>query len=94
MKFHKKKNIVVTQPRRIAATSVAARVAYERNEELGQGVVGYMVQLDSAFNYANTRLSFVTTGVCLRFLESDPNLEKISHLVIDEVLFFCFFFFL
>lgn len=53
-------SIIVTQPRRIAATGLAARVAAERGEELG-GVVGYSVRLDSNTS-ARTRLLFCTTG--------------------------------
>jgi ATP-dependent RNA helicase A len=41
-------NIIVTQPRRISAVSVAERLAYERNEELGQ-TAGYAVRFDSVF---------------------------------------------
>jgi HrpA-like RNA helicase len=53
-------SIIVTQPRRIAATGLAARVAAERGEELG-GVVGYSVRLDNKTS-AHTRLLFCTTG--------------------------------
>ena len=59
-------NIIVTQPRRIAAISLAERVAAERCEAVG-GVVGYNVRLESASS-ADTRLLFVTTGVLLRRL--------------------------
>jgi HrpA-like RNA helicase len=53
-------NIIVTQPRRIAATGLASRVASERGEDLG-GVVGYSVRLDSKTS-ARTRLLFCTMG--------------------------------
>lgn len=53
-------NIVCTQPRRISAVGLAARVAAERGEKCGE-VVGYSVRLDSKQS-ARTRLLFCTTG--------------------------------
>lgn len=55
-------NIVCTQPRRVAAVSVAKRVAWERDEKLGD-MVGYQVRLD-AKRSRNTRVLFCTTGEC------------------------------
>lgn len=80
-------SIVCTQPRRIAAISVADRVSEERGEA-GPGkkgaLVGYSVRFDSATN-TTTRLEFCTTGILLRRLSSDPALLKLSHVVVDEV---------
>jgi len=77
--------IVVAQPRRLAATGVATRVAIERGEPRpGVGSVGYSVRGDSK-NCASTRLIFCTTGVLLRQLQSQGALENISHIIIDEV---------
>ncbi|CAN8061438.1 unnamed protein product [Agarophyton chilense] len=76
-------SIVCTQPRRIAAMSVAERVASERCEAVGESV-GYQVKLNSRRS-AKTRLVFCTTGVLLRRLQSDPLLQSISHVIIDEV---------
>lgn len=80
-------NIVCTQPRRIAAISVAERVSEERGEA-GPGtrgsVVGYSVRFDSK-STAETRLEFCTTGILLRRLSSDPALVKFSHVIVDEV---------
>ena len=125
-------NVLVTQPRRISAVGVAARVAQERAEQVGS-VVGYSVRLDSRRS-ARTRLLFCTTGeqtrqspvptqtcpccaeafstshcsvcsqatlssktsllckcasalpgVVLRRLLSDPVLEGVTHVVVDEV---------
>ena len=77
--------IVVAQPRRLAATGVAARVAQERGEEkVGTGSVGYVVRGDSAF-CKDTRLLFCTFGILLRQLQCDGALDCISHIVIDEV---------
>ena len=76
-------NIICTQPRRISAIGVAERVASERGESIGK-TVGYQIRLESKMS-AQTRLSFVTTGILLRRLQRDPNLEAVSHLVIDEI---------
>lgn len=59
-------NIVCTQPRRISAISVAARIASERGESLGE-TVGYQIRLE-AKRSDQTRLLFCTTGVLLRQL--------------------------
>jgi hypothetical protein len=77
--------IVIAQPRRLAATGVADRVAKERGEEkAGVGSVGYVVRGDVAM-CNNTRLMFCTTGVLLRQLQSEGALDCITHIVIDEV---------
>ncbi|CAN0878558.1 DExH-box ATP-dependent RNA helicase DExH7, chloroplastic [Linum grandiflorum] len=80
-------NIICTQPRRIAAISVADRVAYERCESspgADGSLVGYQVRLDSSRN-DGTKLLFCTTGILLRKLLGDRNLTGISHVVVDEV---------
>ncbi|KAH9329484.1 hypothetical protein KI387_001592, partial [Taxus chinensis] len=59
-------NIICTQPRRISATSVAARVASERGENLGE-TVGYQIRLETKRS-TQTHLLFCTTGVLLRRL--------------------------
>lgn len=59
-------NIICTQPRRISAISVAARVAAERGDELG-ATVGYQIRLETKRCWS-TRLLFCTTGVLLRRL--------------------------
>lgn len=75
--------IIVTQPRRIAAIGVAERISDERNEKIG-GVVGYQIRLENKIS-SSTRLTFCTTGILLRRLYSDPLLQSVSHLIIDEV---------
>ncbi|CAI7885728.1 unnamed protein product [Closterium sp. NIES-54] len=86
-------NIVCTQPRRIAAISVAERVAAERCEPpVGSGcrgggpagVVGYHVRLDAVKTW-DTRILFCTTGILLRRLVGDPLLSDVTHVVVDEV---------
>lgn len=76
--------IICTQPRRIAAISVAERVANERGEQLG-GTVGYQIRLESRMS-SKTALMFCTTGILLRTLMyQEGNLERVTHLIIDEV---------
>ena len=77
--------IVVTQPRRIAAVSVAERVAAERGETCGNSV-GFSVRLHgTAPRDQGASVEFVTTGVLLRRLMRDPSLAGVSHVMIDEV---------
>ncbi|KAJ4803285.1 RNA helicase family protein [Rhynchospora pubera] len=76
-------NIICTQPRRISAISVAARIASERGEELGE-TVGYQIRMESKRS-ALTRLLFCTTGVLLRRLIEEPDLRGVSHLLVDEI---------
>ncbi|KAG0493771.1 hypothetical protein HPP92_004765 [Vanilla planifolia] len=76
-------NIICTQPRRISAISVAARIASERGENLGE-IVGYQIRLESKRS-PQTRLLFCTTGVLLRRLIQEPDLQGISHLLVDEI---------
>ena len=76
-------NIICTQPRRVAATSVASRVAQERAESLGN-TFGYQIRLESCKS-SSTRCLFSTTGILLRRLQEDPLLSGVSHIVLDEV---------
>ncbi|CAL1132299.1 unnamed protein product [Cladocopium goreaui] len=74
----------VTQPRRIAAISLAQRVASQLNESVGQ-TVGYRVAMDGQVS-TSTRLSFVTTGWLLMYLAHRPEaLRHYSHIVLDEI---------
>lgn len=76
-----KASIVVTQPRRISAISVAARVSAERADD---GSVGYAIR-GEAKQDKRTKLLFCTTGVLLRRLGSGDKLENVTHVVVDEV---------
>lgn len=80
-------HVIVTQPRRISAIGVAERVAKERGEPLGERV-GYQIRLERKLpkEYKNT-VTFVTTGVLLRWMQSPDALAErgITHIVIDEV---------
>ncbi len=75
--------IICTQPRRIAAITVAERVAYERCEPCGQ-TVGYQVRLQAALSN-KTRILHCTTGVLLRKMQDVAFLAKVSHIIVDEV---------
>uniref|UniRef100_A0A182VRC5 Probable ATP-dependent RNA helicase spindle-E n=1 Tax=Anopheles minimus TaxID=112268 RepID=A0A182VRC5_9DIPT len=76
-------NIIVTQPRKIAATSIARRVAEERSCELGS-LVGFKVGLKEKVS-DDTRLLYVTTGVLLNSLISSKSLSYYTHIILDEV---------
>ena len=82
-------HILVTQPRRISAITLARRVSQELGEApytLGslQSLVGYSIRLESKTS-ATTRLIFATTGVLLRMLESSPMLDQLDCIILDEV---------
>jgi len=79
-------NVVCTQPRRIAATSVARRVADERGERL-QGTVGYHVRFDAKLPQPGGSITYCTTGILLQQLQHSPDevMTGNTHLVIDEV---------
>jgi ATP-dependent helicase HrpA len=74
--------IGVTQPRRIAATSVAARVASELECELGNEV-GYQIRFEERTN-ARTYVKFMTDGILLAELQGDRLLRRYDSLIIDE----------
>ncbi len=75
--------IVVLQPRRLAARLAATRIASERGVELGREV-GYEVRFDRKRSAA-TRISLVTEGILTRRLLSDPTLRGVGCVVIDEL---------
>jgi ATP-dependent helicase HrpB len=74
--------VVVLEPRRIAARLSARRVAWEMGEQAGE-TVGYQVRFEEAIS-ARTRLRFVTEGLLTRRLISDPALKGVSAVVLDE----------
>ncbi len=76
------KMIVVLQPRRVAARTVATRVASERKSQLG-AEVGYQIRFDDHIS-PDTRIAFVTEGILLRWLQDDRTLAHIGAVVFDE----------
>src|ERR1700726_1108301 len=74
--------VVVLEPRRIAARLAARRVAWELGEEVGE-TVGYQVRFEETVG-PRTRLRFVTEGVLTRRLLSDPTLRGVDAVVLDE----------
>ncbi|KAJ3160848.1 hypothetical protein HDU86_008208 [Geranomyces michiganensis] len=80
-------NIVITQPRRIAAISVAQRVASERKEVVGTSI-GYQVRFDDRRPTGpaeNGHAVFCTSGILLKRLQGDPYLKGVTHIILDEV---------
>ena len=75
--------IVITQPRRVAALSIAHRVSDELNSKIGD-VVGYSVRFAEKTS-KNTKIKYVTDGMLVRECIIDPLLEKYSVVIIDEV---------
>ena len=74
--------IVVLQPRRLAARLAAVRVAEERGERPGE-TVGWQVRFEDVTS-ARTRIRFVTEGVLTRRLLGDPTLSGVAAVVLDE----------
>jgi ATP-dependent helicase HrpB len=76
------RKIVVLQPRRVAARTVAARVAWERKSPLGQEV-GYQIRFDDQTSLG-TRICYVTEGILLRWLQDDRELKDVGIILFDE----------
>lgn len=80
--------ISITQPRRVAAISLARRVAEEMGTPLGSSSpaskVGYSVRFDTSTS-PSTRIKFLTEGMLLQEMLNDPWLTKYSTIVVDEV---------
>lgn len=74
--------VVVLEPRRIAARLAAQRIASERNERLGDRI-GYQVRFENATS-ASTRLRFVTEAILTRQFATDPTLRRTGVVILDE----------
>uniref|UniRef100_A0A7N6A0W3 RNA helicase n=1 Tax=Anabas testudineus TaxID=64144 RepID=A0A7N6A0W3_ANATE len=81
--FCKKGNIGITQPRRVAAITVAQRVAQEMQCTLGREV-GYQVRFDDCTSQ-DTVVKYMTDGCLLREILADPGLSQYSVVILDEV---------
>jgi len=80
--YGKTGKIAVTQPRRVAAMSVATRVAQEMDVELGSHV-GYLIRFEDVTS-KETKLKYMTDGMLLRECMSDPLMSQYSVVVLDE----------
>lgn len=79
------KRVCVTQPRRVAAITLAKRVSFERKEKkFGYEEVGYRVRFQNQ-TCKDTRLIFSTDGLLLREAMHDPTLSSYDYIVLDEV---------
>jgi ATP-dependent helicase HrpB len=76
------REVLVLEPRRLAARLAARYVAAERGEAVG-GTVGYQVRFEEVAG-PTTRLRFLTEGVLTRRLLSDPMLQRVGSVVLDE----------
>ncbi|MGE3389101.1 MAG: ATP-dependent RNA helicase HrpA [Gammaproteobacteria bacterium] len=72
-----------TQPRRLAARTIAGRISHEMGQRLG-GVVGFQTRFDQQIA-ADTRLKVMTDGILLQEISRDPSLRAYDVLIIDEV---------
>ncbi|HUN39778.1 MAG TPA: ATP-dependent helicase HrpB [Acetobacteraceae bacterium] len=75
--------ILVLEPRRLATRAAAARMASLLGEPVGR-TVGYRTRLDAAVS-SETRVEVVTEGLLVRRLQSDPGLDGIAAVILDEV---------
>ena len=74
--------VVVLQPRRVAARSLARRIADEQGWTLGHEI-GWHVRFDRRFS-ADTRVLIVTEGMLTHYLDEDPLLTDVSTVILDE----------
>ncbi|KAL0948173.1 hypothetical protein HGRIS_010784 [Hohenbuehelia grisea] len=79
----KGKLVACTQPRRVAAMSVAKRVADEMDVQLGRHV-GYSIRFEDMTEPGTTFLKYMTDGMLLREAMNDPSLERYSTIILDE----------
>lgn len=75
--------ILMLEPRRVAARSVAHYIAHCRQQKVGQEV-GYRVRGEAKVS-ANTRLEIVTEGILTRMIQQDPELTGIEMIIFDEI---------
>ncbi|AIN97788.1 RNA editing associated helicase 2, putative [Leishmania panamensis] len=74
-------SIIVTQPRRLSAVSIAQRVAAERLEPLEEST-GYIIRFDAR---KGRHITFATSGLLLRVMQTDTLLDDYTHVIIDEI---------
>ena len=75
-------SIIMLEPRRLAAKSIASYLAAQLGEAVGE-TVGYQIRFEQQYS-ARTRLLIVTEGVLIRKIQQDPALESTDLLIFDE----------
>ena len=81
--WHGDGRILVLEPRRLATRAAAARMASLLGEQVGE-TVGYRTRLDAAVSAA-TRIEVITEGLLVRRLLSDPGLDGVAAVLLDEI---------
>jgi len=76
------KQIIMLEPRRLAARNAAARMAFLLGEKVGE-TVGYQIRQDHCFG-KNTKILVVTEGILTRKLQADPELKNTALVIFDE----------
>ncbi len=76
------KQIIILEPRRLAARNAASRMAFLLNEKVGE-TVGYQIRQDKCYSN-KTRILVVTEGILTRKLQTDPELENTALVIFDE----------
>ena len=76
------RQIIMLEPRRLAARNAAARMAFLLNEKVGERV-GYQIRQDNCFS-DKTKILVVTEGILTRKLQADPELKKTALVIFDE----------
>src|SRR5690606_20883784 len=76
------KKIIMLEPRRLAARSVAQRMASLRKEKTGE-TIGYRIRFESSVR-DSTRIEVVTEGLFLRMIQDDSTLSEVGMVIFDE----------
>ncbi len=76
------KKIIMLEPRRLAAKTVAARLAFQLDEEVGE-TIGYRIRFENKIG-KSTRLEILTEGILTRMLQEDGALENVGLVIFDE----------
>ena len=80
--YTKNGKVGVTQPRRVAAMSVASRVSYEMKTKIGHQV-GYSIRFEDCTSEF-TQIKYLTDGMLLKEFVNEPSLQDYSVIMIDE----------
>jgi len=79
---NQKEKIIMLEPRRLAAKSIAQRMAQLLNEETG-ATVGYRIRFETSVS-EDTRIEVVTEGILNKMMDSDPDLKNVGIIIFDE----------